>query len=103
MSFASGDRGKDVDAGAGLHGSLEVRALAPDEDVDVLAEPALLVEDPAGERGMGCLEGAECLADIGARDLDLARAPRARRGARAAGPWPWPASYCAALPIPFRM
>ncbi len=41
---------------------------AVDEDVHVLADPALLVEHPAGDRRVRALERPEHLTDGGARD-----------------------------------
>src|SRR5439155_15670310 len=45
--------------------------LAVEEDVDVLADPALVIEDPPGRLGPGRFQGADHLADVGALELQL--------------------------------
>ncbi len=49
------------------------------EHADVAADGALLVADPAADRGMGSLEGCQGRADAGCVDLD--RRPTVRIGA----------------------
>src|SRR4051812_26572676 len=61
MSGTSGDRGKDVDTVVGADRRVRGAALAAHVDVDVAAQAAALVEDPAGERRLLALERGEHL------------------------------------------
>src|SRR3954447_5338598 len=58
ISSSSRDRGQDVDVVSIGHGRLLAPSLPVDEHVDVAADPAALVEDPAGQRRALDLEGA---------------------------------------------
>src|SRR5215213_836903 len=63
MSDTSGDRGKDVDAVVLADGRVRRAALPAHIDVDVAAQAAALVEDPAREGGLLALERGEYLGD----------------------------------------
>src|SRR3954465_14886041 len=63
MSGTSGDRGKDVDAVVRADGRVRRAALPMHVDVDVAAQGAALVEDPARGGRLLALEGGEPLGD----------------------------------------
>src|SRR3954469_9497781 len=63
ISSSSRDRGQDVDAVVRTDRRLLPRGLAVDEHVDVAADPAALVEDPAAHRRALALQHAHELAD----------------------------------------
>src|SRR5215218_6096961 len=56
ISCTSGDRGKDVDAVLGADGGVARAAFPAHVDVDVAAQPAALVEDPARQGGLLALQ-----------------------------------------------
>src|SRR5688572_25010930 len=82
--LASCDRGQDVDAVAGGDLRPLLAGGAVDEDVDVLADAALLVEHPAEDRRVRTLEREEHVADR--RAVDVVLAPSAELRERRAQP-----------------
>src|SRR5215217_8669696 len=59
ISCTSGDRGKDVDAVLGADGGVARAAFPAHVHVDVAAQPAALVEDPARQGGLLALQRGE--------------------------------------------